>query len=145
MDVRVYMDALELLEKEIKKLSMKGELSATEVCNLKEAVTAASKIVDLIGELPSETSDGISNSYAITPGYKYRYSGYIYDPHMTEGSYRRGRSMNTGRYVSRGDNYSGHSIHDRMVAKLEEMYDEAKTDHERHEVDTAIRMIEQYK
>lgn len=140
MDVRVYMDALELLEKEIKKLTMKGDLTAPELCNLKEAVTAASKIVDLIGELPSDSSDTMTNSYSITPGYKYKYSGYIYTPHSTPSS-----SYRTGRHISRGDYYSGHSIHDRMVAKLEEMYDEAKTDHERHEVETAIRMIEQYK
>jgi hypothetical protein len=138
----VYTDALELIEKEIKKLTMKGELTAPELGNLKEAVNAACKIVDLIGELPGESSDPMTHSYSITPGYKYRYSGYIPTTHgmsMPSTSYR------TGRHISKGDFYSGHSIHDRMVAKLEEMYDEAKTDHERHEVETAIRMIEQYK
>ena len=46
MDIRVYKDALDLVEKEIRKLTMKGELTATEVCNLKEAVTAASTAIE---------------------------------------------------------------------------------------------------
>lgn len=79
------------------------------------------------------------------------------------GSYRRGRSYTTGRYVSRntmpraegyssrrfydGDPsrnmvYSGHSIKDRMIAQLENMYDDAQTDHERHIVDTWLQRIQ---
>ena len=72
-------------------------------------------------------------------------------------SYRRGRSPVTGRYVSRSygerhnepynidmydREYSGHSIKDRMVAKLETMVDMAKSDYERQEVINAIRTIE---
>ena len=73
------------------------------------------------------------------------------------GSYRRGRSPITGRYVSRDNggssrryydgnssrnsNYSGHSILDRMVAKLEQMYDEANSDHERKIVQDWINRI----
>ena len=65
---------------------------------------------------------------------------YYHDSYGHE-SYRRGRSPVTGRYISRGednmsyhDGYSGHSIKDRMVARLEDMMDEAKTDHERQTV-----------
>lgn len=87
-------------------------------------------------------------------------------------SYRRGRSPVTGRYVSRSRggsyayddmdhhnmmsrhdgraydmdmydlDYSGHSIKDRMVAKLETMVDMAKSDYERQEVLSAIKKIE---
>lgn len=84
----------------------------------------------------------------------------------SESSYRRGRSPVTGRYVSRGRDmsmdgqygdsyrggsyrgdmyemgYSGHSIKDRMVAKLESMMDMAKTDYERQEIMEGIRSIE---
>ena len=143
MDIRVYTDALDLIEKEIKKITMKGEMSPTELVNLKEAVTAACKIVEMVGELPSESTDGMGTSYAVTPGFMHRYSGHPYGEH--DSSYRRGRSSMTGRYVSRGGDYSGHSIHDRMIAKLEEMYDTAGSEHERSVVDNAIRMIEQYK
>ena len=36
---------------------------------------------------------------------------------------------------------SGHSIKDRMIDKLESMYDEAKTDHERQIVDEWIARL----
>lgn len=66
--------------------------------------------------------------------------------HYGNMSYERGRSPRTGQYVSRGNyygegEYSSHSIADRMVAKLEEMYDDAKTPHEKELVDTWIRKI----
>lgn len=37
--------------------------------------------------------------------------------------------------------YSGHSLKDRMVAKLEEMYDDVKNDHERQMLDTWMRRL----
>ena len=84
-------------------------------------------------------------------------------------SYRRGRSRSTGRYMSRdsypdeggtdryydsGSNssrsydggsgnsgYSGHSIQDRMVDKLERMVDEAQTENERKTVREWIQRL----
>lgn len=53
--------------------------------------------------------------------------------------------MTTGRYMSREDGYSGHSIKDRMIARLEGMYDEAKSEHEREEIQKEIRRIESEK
>ena len=79
------------------------------------------------------------------------------DKEYSENSYRRGRSRTTGRYMSRDNSnnyydgnssrnyrdsgnssrryndangYSGHSIRDRAIAKLEEMFDEAQSRHE---------------
>ena len=79
------------------------------------------------------------------------------DKEYSENSYRRGRSRTTGRYMSRDNSnnyydgnssrnyrdsgnssrryndssgYSGHSMKDRMIAKLEEMFDEAQSRHE---------------
>ena len=149
MEIRVYMDALEVIEKEIKGITKKESITPAELANLKEALCAAEKIIDIVGELPNDANDysngtGYAQSYAIRPGFKHEYYDMPY-------SYRRGRSPVTGRYISRGeagrnygDVYSGHSIHDRMVAKIEEMYDDAKTDHERQVIDNAIRMIEQH-
>lgn len=37
--------------------------------------------------------------------------------------------------------YSGHSLKDRMIAKLEEMYDDVKNDHERQLLDTWMRRL----
>lgn len=145
MEIRVYMDALDALEREIKGITKKETMSPAELANLKEALCAAKSIMDIIGELPEEardsSSNGYSSSYSIKPGFKYEYSG-----HMPDYSYRRGRSMTTGRYVSRGhDNYSGHSIHDRMIAKLEELYDESPSNYDHKVIDDGIRMIEQHK
>ena len=79
--------------------------------------------------------------------------GYNYDNGFSEGSYRRGRSSVTGQYVSRDSShryydggsrnsgYSGHSIQDRMIAKLEDMYDEAHTEHERQVVQDWINRL----
>lgn len=58
-------------------------------------------------------------------------------------SYAPARSPVTGRYVSRGGNgMSSHSIKDRMVSRLEAMYDEAQSEHEREEIRSEIRRIE---
>lgn len=146
MEIRVYMDALDTLEREIKGITKKDSMSPAELVNLKEALCAAKSIMDLIGELPKEANDansnGYSSSYAIKPGFKYDgYSGT-----MPDYSYRRGRSMTTGRYISRGydnNNYSGHSIHDRMVAKLEELFNEGIGPHDEAVVEAGIRMIQQ--
>lgn len=83
----------------------------------------------------------------------------------TENSYRRGRNMNNGQYMSRDMGrsmtrmpsvrmsygydphaydmgYSGHSIKDRMIASLESMYDTAGNEHERQMIDSWISRIE---
>ena len=144
MDIRVYMDALDALEREIKGITKKDSMSPAELINLKEALCAAKSIMDMIGELPKEANDANGNGYSfsIKPGFKHgEYSGT-----MPDYSYRRGRSMTTGRYVSRGydgNHYSGHSIHDRMVAKLEELYNEGIGPHDEAVVDAGIRMIQQ--
>lgn len=156
MEIRVYMDALEMLEKEIKGITKKEAINPAELNSLSMALKAAKGIMDIIGDLPGDANDTSSNgyhaSYDIRPGFKHEaeYSGAYFPREVYSGypySYRRGRSATTGRYVSRGDNYgdaySGHSIDDRMVAAIEDMYDEAKTDHERQKIDTAIRMIRQ--
>lgn len=78
-------------------------------------------------------------------------------------SYMRGRDAMTGRYTSRGYDsyghysyngpyetprmsydrgYSGHSINDRMIAKLETMMGEAESDYERQKIQEAIARME---
>lgn len=76
------------------------------------------------------------------PGMTYSYDGRM------DYSGARGRDAATGRYVSRGDRamhdmtYSGHSIEDRAIQKLEEMMDTAKSDYERQRINQFIRVIE---
>lgn len=63
----------------------------------------------------------------------------------TTNAYAPMRSPVTGRYVSRDGGMSGHSLKDRMIAKLEGMYDEAQTEYEREELRKEIRRIESEK
>ena len=119
---------IEMLDEQIEKLIKKGDISQTEIDALKDAWT-----IKLMLEAYEEQGP---MSYSMMP-----------DPEMGSygGSYRRGRSMTTGRYMSRESGYSSHSIKDRMIARLEDMYDEAKSEHEREEIQKEIRRIESEK
>lgn len=124
-------DLREKAIKDLKKLNEKPEFSSNEWSNAKTVLSALCKMK----ELESDYEDG--DSYRSYP------SHYYDDSPMH--SMRRGRSMKTGRYVSM-DNYdrgiSGHSITDRMVDQIERMYDSAKTEHERRELDKWITRIQ---
>ena len=120
MDYKTLDDLNKLIEKELKKMVDKGDLSASELQAAKESVCLMEKIIGL--------EEGT---------YK-----------MGEYSYERGRSPRTGRYVSRDARYydfdrgySGHSIGDRAVEKLESMMDNAGSDYEREVLEKYIRMI----
>ena len=88
----------------------------------------------------------------------------------SENSYRRGRSRTTGRYMSRDNSndyydnsgrnyrdsgnssrryndssgYSGHSLKDRMIAKLEEMLDDTQSRHEEQFINQWIDRLANY-
>ena len=115
---KLYEDLKEMLEANLKQIAKKGDLSADDLCKVKEATSALAHIQTLRGGM-----------------------GY------SEGTYRVSygpdRSPVTGRYISGGYQmgYSGHSIKDRMVAKLETLYDEAKTEHERQLISNTINRI----
>ena len=78
--------------------------------------------------------------------------GYSETPRMRK-SMTRGRSPITGRYVSRTepvnytvdphmhDHRSGHSVDDRIIAAMENMYDNAGSEHERMRIDEIINHI----
>ena len=56
------------------------------------------------------------------------------------------RSPVTGRFISHnytnGGRYSGHSMKDRMIARLETMYDESNNDYERQAITNLISRVE---
>jgi hypothetical protein len=133
----------ELLEKNLKeeldKINQAGTISPTDIKTVEDAVCLMLKIKEY-----DEWEDG--------QGYSNGEGNY---------SYRRGRNSMNGRYMSRDPylngysgrphgrmtyaydrGYSGHSIKDRMVDKLESMYDEAQTEHERQMIDEWISRIE---
>lgn len=137
-----YMKKLtQLLERELDQLSNKPSLSPSEVCAAKEAVI----LIKEMKECAEMDNDGYSergmrrNNYAYMPdmygnAYANRYPmNYNYD-----NSYGNGR----GSWTATGD-YSGHSIKDRMIDKLERMVDEAKSDYERQEIMNEIAKLKQ--
>lgn len=114
--------------RELRVLNKKDTLSPTEIKAATDAVCLLLKI-KMIEEGGTEY-DPDSNSFT-------SWNGEYYEDYSN-----RGRSPVTGRYISRtGGRYSSHSINDRMIAKLEDMYDEAKTDHEREEIRREIERL----
>ncbi len=111
-------DLQDLVAKEIKKINTKGDLTPVELKNATDAMCLLDKIQKI-------QNDG--------------------DYSNTNVSYRRMRNMNTGRYMEhRSNDYSHHSIHDRMIAALEELMDRAESDYDREVISNGIRMIRQY-
>lgn len=141
MENKALMELKESIEREIKKVTKKADITPGELENMTKALCALEtikRIESMDGGMDGEHS-GRSYARYYRDGYR---DGYADD------SYRRGRSDVTGRYVSRDeasrmeqeryrsrdDGYSGHSINDRMVDRLERMMDEAKSDYEREQV-----------
>lgn len=126
---KTYECLRDIIEEQIKQISKKGDaITPQEMASLKDALSALDKIDKRTGE---------SMNYS---------EGYHYGPK---------RSPVTGRYVSYGnthnygnrltygsDHYSRHSIKDRMIARLEPMYDEATSEHERQMIANTISRIQ---
>jgi hypothetical protein len=125
----------ELLTSEIMKLNQKDDLTPGELSSLKDAVCVMKDILKLDMMIEDVWDDGEDDGYS-------EYS-------MRRGSYARGRSPRTGRYVSRENvshrtpmrGVSGHSLHDRMAANLETMMDDATSDYERQQIGKWIDKI----
>jgi hypothetical protein len=139
MNRKCVEDFKELLEEQIKKVVKKDTISSEDLNLVSMAASTVESLMCIYGDEETGASEG---SFM-------RHPKYAYDD-MAEHSFGRGRSPVTGRYISNGydawsNGYSGHSIEDRMVAKLEEMYDEAKTNHEKEMVSTWIEKIKMNK
>ena len=155
-DNKALKNLREHLEKEIEALvTSKPSLTPTEVSNAKEAVCLIQKIDEVVDgsyKYDDETSGGMPRMHYPHHGYSYGWE----EPHMYDSesgrmrhySGSRGRDASTGRYVSRDGRtvhdmmYSGHSIEDRVISKLEEMMDTAKSDYERQRLNQFIRVVE---
>lgn len=139
---KILENAKETIEDNIKPLIKKGDLTPAEMATLRDAIKSIKDICEMCGEDPE--------------GNKYSMGVHTYDPNWTHeasmGYSGTARSPVTGRYISSGmphgnmrvsygDNYSGHSIKDRMVARLEPMFDEAKSDYERQLIQNTINRI----
>lgn len=127
------MDTLKNIDESIETLNKKKDLTPSDL----EILCKAYKLkMDLEGY-------GGSSRGMNTRHYERMQMGRSEGDWRAEGSYAPMRSPVTGRYVSRDRmGMSGHSIKDRMIARLEEMYDEAQGEFEREEIRKEIRRIE---
>lgn len=123
----------------LEKLSKRDVTSAEEISLIEKAIDVVSKI-DCMQNKPHGYSEKMFHMPTIS-----------YDQGS---SYARGRDSRTGRYVSRddgyevnrshpGEGYSGHSLKDRAIAKIEGMIDEFPGEYERDVLMRIIRQIEQ--
>ena len=142
----------------IRDLAAKKNYSLNDIETLTKSICLVEKI-DKLNEGGNDEG-GYSERGMSRNSYRNEMYNPMHEREYAEGSYRRGRSPVTGQYVSRdggssnrgyydgnsrNSGYSGHSMRDRAIAKLEGMYDEAKTDHERQFLDECIKMIEYYR
>ena len=123
---------MELLESCIEDMNKKKDLTPSDL----EILCKAYK---LRRELKMDNEMGMDEEWDNSSS---TYSRRNVMPRVYMDSYAPMRSPVTGRYISRDDGMSGHSLKDRMIAKLEGMYDEAKSEYEREELRKEIRRIE---
>lgn len=157
---KVACDTLEMLDEQIRKINKKGDISPAELDSLHKAYEVRCLITNASDEAYEEGMSG----RRYMPRMSYGRTAWHMPPNMYgesygydhDDSYARGRSPVTGRYISRDGAYrddtmsrrgyetgnSGHSIKDRMIARLEAMYDEAKSEHERQVISEEIRRLE---
>jgi hypothetical protein len=137
----------------IEKMKEAEQRLCKEIDNLLAKPTWVPADVEMLGKI----YDMCKDSSTIEAMDRYEYSGsepysnlarpYYDNRMMHDGSYgwdvsmERGRSPMTGRYVSRGDGYSGHSIRDRAVAMLEGAMDSASSPYEREELEGIINQV----
>ena len=138
---KILENTKETIKDNIKPLIKKGDLTPAEMATLRDAI----KTIKDICEMCREDPDG--NEYSMG-NYGYSVPHWTNDPYAMGNYSGQNRSPVTGRYISNGamrvsygDNYSGHSIKDRMVARLEPMFDEAKSDYERQLIQNTINRI----
>ena len=146
---KTYECLKDTLEEQIKLISKKGDkITPDDNMSLYYALKSLKEI-----------ERKMMNPEGMMPGqdeYAYGY-GYANPDNVHWNNYGTNRSPVTGRFISNGttphgtmrmvygdpyDHMYGHSIKDRMVAALEPMYDQAKSEHERQVISSTINHIQ---
>ena len=112
--------AEELLETEIESIIKQGTLQNGNGAQIFKNLLESLKIIECIrnGGMEDEGYSG-----RMMPRYSGHHGDMNYAGNMNfDGNYGGRRSPATGRYMSHG--YSGHSVHDRMIAALEGLHDD---------------------
>jgi hypothetical protein len=123
--------------RELRTLNKKDTLSATEIKAAVDSLCLLIKIEEYKSMHDSNSMMENGESYGYGMSMRPAIHGTMhYDDH-----YDMNRSPVTGNYIRRDTGYSSHSLNDRMIAKLETMYDEAKSEYEREEIRKEIDRI----
>lgn len=134
-----------LVEKELDQLTMKGTLTPPELDTAKKAVELLSCVKEYeemcnaeeMGEPMYSSRSRYSMHYPMPNMMRGAYG--MYDSYMdgsNNGGYSEVRRNSMGRY-------SGHSVKDRMIDRLERMMDEAGSEYERKEIMEEISRLRQ--
>lgn len=165
-DMETLEDVRCLINKELKKNVEKGSLNLAELDSVNKATEALEHIfktlkiceeIKMMKEHPEHYSGAYHGMHGYTHSMPHASHGWechsmnYPTEHMDPYSGAHHRSHTTGRYVSGEhmaphhdysvDKYSGHSINDRMVARLEEMMDSASSEFEKRQILDKIKMI----
>lgn len=129
--MRYMKDVKDMLCEELEKIAQKGELTTGAL----DAVDKLTHSIKSIVTIMAMEDSGYSSDGSYRGSYRGQSEDGSYDGGSYESSYRRGRSMTTGRYISRA---SGRYSRDGMREKLEEMMENAPDDHTRQEIQRLI-------
>lgn len=141
--------AVDSLEDVIRGITRKDNMSPAELEHLSKSICIIERIKNIQREEGGEEYS--ENSYR--RGRSRTTGRYVSRDGNSNRDYSEGNSSrsyeNSNRHYDSGNSrgyydssgYSGHSIKDRMISRLEEMYDEAQNDHERQVVDEWINRL----
>lgn len=131
----IYEDILDMVEEELDKIVKKGDLD-DKCLDYLDKLVDISKDVETITAMRGEYGNNENGTYSMR-------RPYFYDDGMSDGSYHRGGYQNRdsmGRYSrNMGGNYgNGYRSNGDMRMKLEQMMNEATTEHEREAIRNAL-------
>lgn len=153
ISLKALEDLKELYMEEIKKINKKGDLTPVDseaACKALEAIKKIDEICCNYDDMDEGHSERMyPRHYPMSRrlpdmmhfGYGYNDNrSYTDRPYYDDYSYRRGRNMNNGRYISR---HAAPEV-DGMIHKLEDMRYEAPNEDIRMAIDSMIDKLEKY-
>ena len=131
----------EIVEKELDQLTSKGSLTPTELDSAKKSVDLLAKIEEYSMMCEESSMPGYSERSRFNGMRAYAYPPEVYSPMHYES---QNSSYGSGNWnATMNGRYSGHSIKDRMIDRLERMMDDASSEYERKEIRNEIARLRQ--
>ena len=143
--------AVDALEDNVKQITRKESMTPAELEHLSKSICIIEKIKNIQQQGGDDYSENsyrrgrsrttgrfVSRDDGSSQGY---YDNNAFDGGSNNSSRNYRDSGNSSRRYYDSSGYSGHSIKDRMVARLEEMFDEAQSEHEKQVVQDWINRL----